>query len=196
MLVHFIRKAQLHRVRVLVGVFVFLVFCKLVFEEKNEPSTISWRVIIDTQKQGKANDNGPHSMVRSMWLLLELLWQNCCHHPVDTKKPRGHVIPWPLPRSPLFRTTTGQKRERERERERDQTSCAYSLIPGGPCAFPAACAQDSILRECICAWSLLSSSWLKMVASVCLFIPERDQTSCAYSPPATLAHFQQLEHRI
>ena len=52
-------------------------------------------------------------MVRSMWLLLELLWQNCCHHPVDAKKPRGHAIPWPLPRSPLFRTTTGQKRERE-----------------------------------------------------------------------------------
>ena len=39
----------------------------------------------------------------------------------------------------------------DRLRERDQTSCVYSLIPGGPCAFPAACAQDSILRECICA---------------------------------------------
>ena len=34
-----------------------------------------------------------------------------------------------------------------RERETKQVV----RIPGGPCAFPAACAQDSILRECICA---------------------------------------------
>ena len=190
MLVHFIRSAQLHRVQVLAGTFTFLVFV-ISFWRKKRTSTISWRVIIDTQKQGKANDNGPHSMVRSMWLLLELLWQNCCHHPVDTKKPRGHVIPWPLPRSPLFRTTTGQKRERETKQ--------VVRIP----LFPAALVRFQQLVHRILFYGNVfvhdrchhHCRW-KWITPAHMFIRERDHTSCAYCPPATLVHFQQLEHRI
>ena len=155
-------------------------------------------------------------MVRSMWLLLELLWQNCCHHPVDTKKPRGHVIPWPLPRSPLSRTTTGQKRERPNKlcvfpysqrplcvssslctgfystgmylcmivvviivvenggiclfvysRERPNKLCIFPT--SNPCAFPAAWAQDLILRECLHACGM-SASYRETPSMLCLFL--------------------------
>ena len=187
MLVHFIRNAQLHRVRVLVGVFIFLVFVSS-FWRKNEPSTISWRVIIDTQNQGKPNDNGPHSMVRSMWLLLELLWQNCCHHPVNTRNlvdvwfcGLSHVTRCPAPR---------QKRERERETKQ------VVRIP-----------LDQGLSSSLCTGFYSTGMYLCMIVViiivvengwhpfVCLFQRETTQV-CAYSLPATLAHFQQLEHRI
>ena len=86
-------------------------------------------------------------MVRSMWLLLELLWKTYCHHPLYTKilvdvRFRGlsHVARCP-----------GQAARQKRERETEAKQVLH--IPRGLYAFSAACAEDSILWECNCSGS-------------------------------------------
>ena len=83
---------------------------------------------------------------------------NCCGRTVATtlSTQKNLVDVWFRGLSHVARCPAArQKRERERETKQ------VVHIPRRPSAFPAACAQDSILPECICAWSLLSSSWLK-----------------------------------